>query len=57
MRSYTNKLWNLIDQDILDTEYVLKVVLNWMSEQEVEEMCLNSDLADEFDEDTCNTEL
>lgn len=50
-RTYTNKLFDLIDNEVLDKDYVLKTILYWMSEVEVEAMCINSDLADEFDEE------
>jgi len=56
-RTYTNKLFDLIDNEVLDKDYVLKTILNWMSEVEVEAMCLNSDLADEFDEEEYGYEL
>lgn len=47
-REYTNKLLEKIDDGILDADYVLTCCLQWMSEAEVKEMCLNGDLAEVF---------
>ena len=55
-REYTNKLVEKISEGILDPDYVLTCCLQWMSEAEVKDMCLNGDLADEFDEDEAEDE-
>lgn len=43
-REYTKKLYELIGDGELDALQVLDACLNWMSEADVEQMCLNSDL-------------
>lgn len=37
MRTYTNKLINLLDEGIIDPSYLCLELLNWLSESEVSE--------------------
>ena len=54
MREYTKKLYELIGDGELNALQVLDACLDWMSEDDVQQMCLNSDLNLDglFDEDT-----
>jgi len=50
LRKYTNKIWELIDDGLLDKDVVLTQALNWMSEADVEEFVIANDFI-EADED------
>jgi hypothetical protein len=51
MREYTNKLLELIEEDMIDPINVVEMCLSYMSEDEVKDMCLSNDLFDEDDEE------
>ena len=52
MREYTNRLLEMIEEDMLDPIKVVEMCLNYMSEDEVKDMCQSNDLSDYmFDSD------
>ena len=52
MREYTNKLTEMINDGLLSSEDVLKEMLSFFSESEIEDFCKNNALFGElFDED------
>ena len=53
MREYTNKLLEMIEEDMIDPINVVEMCLSYMSEDEVKDMCLSNDIIDldEGDED------
>ena len=46
MREYTNRLLEMIEEDLLDPIKVVEMCLNYMSEDEVKDMCQSNDLSD-----------
>lgn len=44
MREYTNKLYDLLDMDAITEEAVIDMCMNYMSEDDVKDMCLANDL-------------
>jgi hypothetical protein len=61
MREYTNRLLEMIEEDLLDPIKVVEMCLNYMSEDEVKDMCQSNDLSDymfgsEDDEDEDSTD-
>ena len=63
MREYTNRLLEMIEEDMLDPIKVVEMCLNYMSEDDVKDMCQSNDLSDymfesddEDDEDEDYTE-
>ena len=46
MREYTNRLLEMIEEDMLDPIKVVEMCLNYMSEDEVKDMCQSNDLSD-----------
>lgn len=52
MREYTNRLLEMIEEDMLDPIKIVEMCLNYMSEDEVKDMCQSNDLSDYmFDSD------
>ena len=51
MRDYTNRLLEMIEEDMLDPIKVVEMCLNYMSEDEVKDMCQSNDLSDYMFED------
>lgn len=52
MREYTNRLLEMIEEDMLDPIKVVEMCLNYMSEDDVKDMCQSNDLSDYmFDSD------
>ena len=52
MREYTNKLTDMIEEGILSSDDVLKEMLIFFAESEIEDFCKNNALFGElFDED------
>ena len=52
MREYTNKLTGMIDDGLLSSEYVLKEMLSFFAESDIEDFCKKNDSFGElFDED------
>lgn len=52
MREYTNKLTDMINDGLLSSEDVLKEMLKFFAESEIEDFCKNNALFGElFDED------
>lgn len=49
MRKYTNKIIEMVDEDMLDRDTLIRDLLMWMSESDVEEF-YDRNLSD-FDED------
>lgn len=43
-RKYTNKLFEAMEQDIIDPIAVVEMCLSYMSEAEVKDMCWSNDL-------------
>lgn len=39
LREYTNKLYDLLNEERISPETVIDMCMNWMSEQDVKEMC------------------
>lgn len=59
MRDYTNRLLEMIEEDSLDPIKVVEMCLNYMSEDEVKDMCQSNDLSDYMfsdDEDEDDTD-
>ena len=46
MREYTNRLLEMIEEDMLDPTKIVEMCLNYMSEDEVKDMCDSNDLSD-----------
>jgi hypothetical protein len=46
MREYTNRLLEMIEEDLVDPIKVVEMCLNYMSEDEVKDMCQSNDLSD-----------
>lgn len=46
MREYTNRLLEMIEEDMLDPTKIVEMCLNYMSEDEVKDMCQSNDLSD-----------
>lgn len=46
MREYTNRLLEMIEEDLLDPVKVVEMCVNYMSEDEVKDMCDSNDLTD-----------
>lgn len=46
MRDYTNRLLEMIEEDMLDPIKVVEMCLNHMSEDDVKDMCQSNDLSD-----------
>lgn len=46
MRDYTNRLLEMIEEGLLDSLKVVEMCLNYMSEDEVKDMCQSNDLSD-----------
>ena len=46
MRDYTNRLLEMIEEDLLDPIKVVEMCLSYMSEDEVKDMCQSNDLSD-----------
>ena len=51
MRKYTNKIIELVDDGILDRDTLIRDLLLWMSESDVEEFYERNLRADDEDED------
>jgi hypothetical protein len=51
VREYTNKLLELIEEGVLDTETVLNACLSYMSEADVQDMAEYNDFIEEEEED------
>ena len=51
MREYTNRLLEMIEEDMLDPTKIVEMCLNYMSEDEVKDMCQSNDLSDYMFED------
>ena len=51
MRKYTNKIIELVDDGILDRDTLIRDLLCWMSESDVEEFYERNLRADDEDED------
>lgn len=51
MGEYTNKLLEMIEEDMIDPIKVVEICLSYMSEDEVKDMCLSNDLIDPDEED------
>ena len=52
MREYTNKLTSMIDDGLLSSEDVLKEMLSFFAESDIEDFCKKNDSFGElFDED------
>ena len=52
MREYTNRLLEMIEEDMLDPIKIVEMCLNYMAEVEVKDMCQSNDLSDYmFDSD------
>jgi hypothetical protein len=51
MREYTNKLLEMIEEDMIDPITVVEMCLSYMSEDEVKDMCLSNDLIDNDEEE------
>jgi hypothetical protein len=49
-REYTNKLLDMVDDGIVDNVLLIRGLLNWMSENEVEEFCIANEYIDSEDE-------
>lgn len=49
-RKYTNKLFEMLEQGIIDPIKVTEMCLAYMSEDEVKDMCWSNDLFQEEDE-------
>lgn len=49
-REYTKDLWSKLDSGEISGDYFARIVLNWMDEASVKEMCLESDLSVFFEE-------
>lgn len=43
-REYTNKLMDAMDNGTLDPRTVADMCLQWLSERDVKEMCLDNDM-------------
>ena len=61
MREYTNRLLEMIEEDLLNPIRIVEMCLNYMSEDEVKDMCQSNDLSDymfgdEEDEDDTDDE-
>ena len=50
IREYTNKIIDLVDQGVLDADYLMRQLLLWMSEDDVREF-YKQYYEEEFDED------
>lgn len=47
-RGFTNALLDLVEEGLLDKDFLLQTLIAWMSEDEVERFCLRSlDMRDE----------
>ena len=46
MREYTNRLLEMIEEDVLDPTKIVEMCLSYMSEDEVKDMCESNDLSD-----------
>ena len=46
MREYTNRLLEMIEEDMIDPVLVVEMCLNYMSEDDVKDMCQCNDLSD-----------
>lgn len=53
-REYTNKLYNMMDEGLVDAEFIVEMCLSYMSEYDVRDMMAKNDLIseDEDDEDS-----
>lgn len=51
MREYTNRLLEMIEEDLLDPIKVVEMCLNYMSEDDVKDMCETNELFWVFDRD------
>lgn len=43
-REMTNKLLELVDNDLIDKDYVIRACVGYMSEDEVADMCASNDI-------------
>jgi hypothetical protein len=52
-REYTVKLMDLVDEGVVDKDYVISGLLNWLSEADVYQFCVANfpELFDDVDED------
>ena len=49
MREYTNKLLDMIEDGLIDSKSVVLMCLNYMSEDEVEDMMVDNDLVYDYE--------
>ena len=50
-RKYTNKLWDMIDNGLIDSEIVITACLKYMSEDDVKDMMEHNEMINEEDEE------
>ena len=50
-RQYTNRLLEMIEEGMIDKDYVIMACVKYMSEDEVKDMMLSNDILDDEDED------
>lgn len=50
-RAYTNALWDMVEQGLIDKDYLIRDLIGWMSEHDVRRFCQqNSYLVEDEDE-------
>lgn len=49
VREYTNRLLELVDNGIVDEYDVIIACLNYMSEDDVRDMCIANEFIDDYD--------
>lgn len=52
-RPYTMKLWDMVNDGILDSMSVMEMALNWLSESDVKQMMEANDLIEDEEEEVC----
>jgi hypothetical protein len=50
-RKYTNKLWDMIDNGLIDPEIVITACLKYMSEDDVKDMMEHDEMINEEESD------
>jgi hypothetical protein len=50
-REYTKKLYSLIASEAISKDAIIDLMLSWMDEASVEEMCKESDLSEFFEDE------
>ena len=50
-RQYTTRLLEAVEEGMVDKDYLITALLNWLSDADVHQMCLANDILDLDEED------